>query len=145
MLNFTSWISTWNIDNVSSYLNSKQILATGICRSDDHVLSGAFTMPLPMVLGHEAAGVVESVGQGVTCVKPGISRDVFKTHSLYFIPHVTLQIQGCICFSCAPISAATVNTTPKALMMKKKFKTILCTCICFVLWWPCALVTHILW
>ncbi|XP_060103019.1 alcohol dehydrogenase 1A [Heteronotia binoei] len=48
-----------------------KILASGICRSDDHVLSGAFAMPLPMVLGHEAAGVVESVGEGVTCVKPG--------------------------------------------------------------------------
>ncbi|XP_015271452.1 PREDICTED: alcohol dehydrogenase 1A-like [Gekko japonicus] len=48
-----------------------KILATGICRTDDHVLSGAFAVPLPMVLGHEAAGVVESVGEGVTCVKPG--------------------------------------------------------------------------
>ncbi|XP_062992461.1 alcohol dehydrogenase 1A [Elgaria multicarinata webbii] len=48
-----------------------KILATGICRSDDHVISGAFAMPLPIVLGHEAAGVVESVGEGVTCVKPG--------------------------------------------------------------------------
>ncbi|XP_020671303.1 alcohol dehydrogenase 1A [Pogona vitticeps] len=48
-----------------------KILATGICRSDDHVISGAFAMPLPMILGHEAAGVVESVGEGVTCVKPG--------------------------------------------------------------------------
>lgn len=47
-------------------------MATGICRSDDHVISGAFAMPLPMVLGHEAAGVVESVGEGVTCVKPGM-------------------------------------------------------------------------
>ncbi|KAL8206840.1 UNVERIFIED_CONTAM: hypothetical protein K2H54_031333 [Gekko kuhli] len=48
-----------------------KILATGICRSDDHIISGAFTVPLPIVLGHEAAGVVESVGEGVTCVKPG--------------------------------------------------------------------------
>uniref|UniRef100_A0A670IXE2 alcohol dehydrogenase n=1 Tax=Podarcis muralis TaxID=64176 RepID=A0A670IXE2_PODMU len=48
-----------------------KILATGICRSDDHVISGAFAMPFPIVLGHEAAGVVESVGEGVTCVKPG--------------------------------------------------------------------------
>ncbi|KAM6439975.1 alcohol dehydrogenase 1 isoform 1-T2 [Liasis olivaceus] len=48
-----------------------KILATGICRSDDHVITGVFPMPLPMVLGHEAAGVVESVGEGVTCVKPG--------------------------------------------------------------------------
>lgn len=52
-----------------------QILATGICRSDDHVISGAFAMPLPMVLGHEAAGVVESVGEGVTSVKPGMIKE----------------------------------------------------------------------
>uniref|UniRef100_A0A8C8R9A2 Alcohol dehydrogenase 1 n=1 Tax=Pelusios castaneus TaxID=367368 RepID=A0A8C8R9A2_9SAUR len=48
-----------------------KILASGICRSDEHVMSGSFTQPFPIILGHEAAGVVESVGEGVTCVKPG--------------------------------------------------------------------------
>ncbi|XP_064366582.1 alcohol dehydrogenase 1-like isoform X1 [Dromaius novaehollandiae] len=48
-----------------------KILATGICRSDDHVVSGALIMPFPIIIGHEAAGVVESVGEGVTSVKPG--------------------------------------------------------------------------
>ncbi|XP_014375477.1 alcohol dehydrogenase 1C [Alligator sinensis] len=48
-----------------------KILATGICRSDDHVTAGLLTMPLPMILGHEAAGVVESTGEGVTSLKPG--------------------------------------------------------------------------
>ncbi|KAL2304870.1 hypothetical protein Nmel_006825, partial [Mimus melanotis] len=48
-----------------------KIMATGICRSDDHVITGALVMPFPIILGHEAAGVVESVGQGVTSVKPG--------------------------------------------------------------------------
>ncbi|KAM8808247.1 alcohol dehydrogenase 1-like [Eudromia elegans] len=48
-----------------------KILATGICRSDDHVINGALVMPLPIILGHEAAGVVESIGEGVTCVQPG--------------------------------------------------------------------------
>uniref|UniRef100_A0A8C9NGI5 alcohol dehydrogenase n=1 Tax=Serinus canaria TaxID=9135 RepID=A0A8C9NGI5_SERCA len=48
-----------------------KIMATGICRSDDHVVTGAMVMPFPIILGHEAAGVVESVGQGVTAVKPG--------------------------------------------------------------------------
>ncbi|XP_044285085.1 alcohol dehydrogenase 1B-like [Varanus komodoensis] len=48
-----------------------KILASGICRSDDHVLSGALQKTLPVILGHEAAGVVESIGEGVTSVKPG--------------------------------------------------------------------------
>ena len=47
------------------------MVATGICRSDDHVVSGTIMMPLPAILGHEAAGIVESVGEGVTTVKPG--------------------------------------------------------------------------
>ncbi|XP_054239297.1 alcohol dehydrogenase 1 isoform X2 [Indicator indicator] len=48
-----------------------KIVATGICRSDDHAITGAIVMPFPIILGHEAAGIVESVGQGVTSVKPG--------------------------------------------------------------------------
>lgn len=48
-----------------------KMVATGVCRSDDHVVSGTLVTPLPAVLGHEGAGIVESVGEGVTCVKPG--------------------------------------------------------------------------
>ncbi|XP_052538809.1 alcohol dehydrogenase 1 [Tympanuchus pallidicinctus] len=48
-----------------------KIVATGICRSDDHVVTGALTMPFPIILGHEAAGIVESVGDKVTSLKPG--------------------------------------------------------------------------
>nr|XP_006123942.1 alcohol dehydrogenase 1 isoform X2 [Pelodiscus sinensis]CCQ25767.1 alcohol dehydrogenase class I [Pelodiscus sinensis] len=48
-----------------------KIFATGICRSDEHVMSGALAQPFPIILGHESAGVVESVGEGVTSVKPG--------------------------------------------------------------------------
>ncbi|XP_072479578.1 alcohol dehydrogenase E chain-like isoform X1 [Notamacropus eugenii] len=48
-----------------------KIVATGICRSDDHVINGSFVQPLPIILGHEAAGIVESIGEGVTSVKPG--------------------------------------------------------------------------
>lgn len=48
-----------------------KMVATGICRSDDHVVSGHLACPLPMILGHEAAGIVESTGEGVTSVKPG--------------------------------------------------------------------------
>uniref|UniRef100_A0A4X1UH50 alcohol dehydrogenase n=2 Tax=Sus scrofa TaxID=9823 RepID=A0A4X1UH50_PIG len=48
-----------------------KMVATGICRSDDHVVRGSLVTPLPMILGHEAAGIVESIGEGVTTVKPG--------------------------------------------------------------------------
>jgi Zn-dependent alcohol dehydrogenase len=43
----------------------------GVCHSDLSVIDGGFPAPLPMVLGHEAAGVVEEVGPGVTSVAPG--------------------------------------------------------------------------
>ncbi|KAM4049021.1 alcohol dehydrogenase 1-like [Anomaloglossus baeobatrachus] len=49
-----------------------KIVATGICRSDEHVLSGAFAgVKFPIILGHEGAGIVESVGSSVTGIKPG--------------------------------------------------------------------------
>lgn len=47
------------------------MVATGICRSDDHAVTGSIVVPLPVILGHEAAGIVESIGEGVTTVKPG--------------------------------------------------------------------------
>ena len=43
----------------------------GLCHSDVHVSHGDLEARLPMVLGHEGAGVVEEVGPGVTRVKPG--------------------------------------------------------------------------
>uniref|UniRef100_A0A8C3B7L7 Alcohol dehydrogenase-like N-terminal domain-containing protein n=1 Tax=Cairina moschata TaxID=8855 RepID=A0A8C3B7L7_CAIMO len=51
---------------------SKQIVATGICRTDDHVVEGSFPdIDFPVIPGHEGAGIVESIGEGVTSVKPG--------------------------------------------------------------------------
>ncbi|KAM6221405.1 alcohol dehydrogenase E chain-like [Rhynchocyon petersi] len=48
-----------------------RIVATGICCSDYHVISGHLNLPLPAIIGHEAGGIVESIGEGVTTVKPG--------------------------------------------------------------------------
>jgi Zn-dependent alcohol dehydrogenase len=42
-----------------------RIEASGICRSDLSLLDGKWPAPLPMVLGHEGAGVIEGVGEGV--------------------------------------------------------------------------------
>lgn len=45
--------------------------ATGVCQSDMSVINGTLPIPLPTVLGHEGAGVVDQVGDGVTNVRPG--------------------------------------------------------------------------
>jgi alcohol dehydrogenase (nicotinoprotein) len=43
----------------------------GLCHSDLHVLHGDLEARMPMVLGHEGAGIIEEVGPGVTRVAPG--------------------------------------------------------------------------
>ena len=45
--------------------------AAGVCHSDLHFVEGLYPYPLPAVLGHESAGVVEHVGSEVRSVKPG--------------------------------------------------------------------------
>ncbi len=74
----------------------------GICGSDVHYWVngriGDFVVKAPMVLGHEAAGIVHQVGEGVTHLKPG---NCFKHHKSFFI-YFTLsnsvsQIRGSSC------------------------------------------------
>jgi S-(hydroxymethyl)glutathione dehydrogenase/alcohol dehydrogenase len=45
--------------------------AAGLCHSDLHFIEGSYPTPVPVVLGHESAGIVEAVGEDVTYVKPG--------------------------------------------------------------------------
>jgi Zn-dependent alcohol dehydrogenase len=45
--------------------------AVGVCRSDLHLLTGDTDHPLPVVAGHEGAGIVESIGEGVHNVSVG--------------------------------------------------------------------------
>ncbi|MEU6782656.1 S-(hydroxymethyl)mycothiol dehydrogenase [Nonomuraea angiospora] len=48
-----------------------QVQACGVCHTDLHYREGGISDDFPFLLGHEAAGVVESVGEGVTDVAPG--------------------------------------------------------------------------
>lgn len=48
-----------------------KVVATGVCHTDIVVRDGMLPTPLPVVLGHEGAGVVEKVGRAVSKVKPG--------------------------------------------------------------------------
>ncbi|HNH20054.1 MAG TPA: Zn-dependent alcohol dehydrogenase [Pseudomonadales bacterium] len=45
--------------------------AAGVCHSDLHFIDGHYPYPLPVIMGHESAGVVEAVGSDVTYVQPG--------------------------------------------------------------------------
>jgi aryl-alcohol dehydrogenase len=48
-----------------------EVVATGLCQTDVHVRNQELPVPLPLVLGHEGAGIVREVGVGVVSVAPG--------------------------------------------------------------------------
>jgi aryl-alcohol dehydrogenase len=64
-----------------------RIVATGVCHTDMVVRDQLFPTPLPIVLGHEGSGVVESVGSAVTTIVPG--------------DHVVMTYMSCgLCLPC---------------------------------------------
>jgi len=48
-----------------------RIAASGMCHSDEHLVTGDLPFGLPIIGGHEGAGVVEQVGEGVSWLAPG--------------------------------------------------------------------------
>ena len=48
-----------------------RIRASGLCHTDLEVIQGSLAYPMPIVLGHEGAGIVDEVGAGVARVRPG--------------------------------------------------------------------------
>jgi S-(hydroxymethyl)glutathione dehydrogenase / alcohol dehydrogenase len=66
-------VETIDIDEPGPYEVLVRTVASGVCHSDLHVVdgNGRFDLSDPLVLGHEAAGIVEQVGDSVTTVKPG--------------------------------------------------------------------------
>ena len=86
--------------------------AAGICASDHHVMKGTAIQPLPVVLGHEGAGTVSEIGEGVTTVKPG-DRCI-----LAFVAH---------CGNCRPCLTGNPNLCDKNLETGSRdvFKTFL--------------------
>jgi len=59
--------------------------AAGLCHSDDHIQKGDAPMRMPVVGGHEGAGIVESVGPSVTRVKVG-DHDLLVHPRLWQVP-----------------------------------------------------------
>ena len=67
----------WEVEEVElDKPKAKEVLvkltASGLCHSDEHLVTGDLPMPLPVVGGHEGAGVVVEVGEGVTDVAEGL-------------------------------------------------------------------------
>lgn len=64
-----------------------RIVACGVCHTDMVMQAGALPVPFPGVLGHEGAGIVDAIGEGVTHVVPG--------------DHVLLSFSSCgMCSAC---------------------------------------------
>jgi S-(hydroxymethyl)glutathione dehydrogenase/alcohol dehydrogenase len=66
----------WTVEDVElGAPHEREILvrltASGLCHSDDHARTGDIHIELPVVGGHEGAGIVEEVGPGVSRLKPG--------------------------------------------------------------------------
>jgi S-(hydroxymethyl)glutathione dehydrogenase / alcohol dehydrogenase len=80
-----------------------RVAANGVCHSDLHVMTGDMRMPLPIVLGHEGAGIVAEVGPGVTSVRAG--------------DHVVLSFQPVCgtCYACTQGRPNLCETRPKAM------------------------------
>lgn len=66
-------------------------VACGVCRSDLHFVDGAYPTPLPAIPGHEAAGIVEAVGDEVRTVRVG---DAVVTCLSAFCGHCEFCVTG---------------------------------------------------
>jgi S-(hydroxymethyl)glutathione dehydrogenase/alcohol dehydrogenase len=68
----TGWeIVDLQLDEPKAHEVRVKFAAAGLCHSDDHITQGDAPVRLPIVGGHEGAGVVESVGPDVRRVRPG--------------------------------------------------------------------------
>ena len=92
-----------------------RMVATGICHTDIAVKEQAVTLPLPMVLGHEGAGIVEAVGSGVSHLKVGdhvvlsgdscgVCRQCHAGKPSYCAEFVERNLTGCRVDGSAPAS-----------------------------------------
>ena len=68
-----------------------KLVASGVCHSDLHFMKGEMYCAMPVVVGHEGAGIVEKVGANVTNVKTG---QRVLIHAVLTCGHCTACRQG---------------------------------------------------
>ena len=77
-----------------------KVAAAGVCHSDFHIMKGEWAWPMPAILGHEGAGIVERVGPGVTPRQAGsisypeLSGELRHLSLLHHRPARTVQRSG---------------------------------------------------
>ena len=101
-----------------------RIVASGICASDLHVMHGANFRPLPIILGHEGAGIVEDVGEGVPDIKKGdhvIISLAPACGSCFFLRQrqARTSVSACPTAARAPCSMAPSGCTRQARHLRK--------------------------
>jgi S-(hydroxymethyl)glutathione dehydrogenase/alcohol dehydrogenase len=64
-------LTTIHVDDPEPHEVRVAVTHVGLCHSDLHYMTGTVPADLPIVVGHEVAGVVESVGTAVTTLRPG--------------------------------------------------------------------------
>jgi S-(hydroxymethyl)glutathione dehydrogenase / alcohol dehydrogenase len=84
--------------------------AAGLCHSDLHFIESAVQRPLPVILGHEAAGVVEQVGDEVRTVKPG---DHVITCLSVFCGHCEACLTGHLSLCTSPETKRSSDEAPR--------------------------------
>lgn len=64
-------LTTIRVDDPEPHEVRVAVTSVGLCHSDLHYMTGTVPTDLPVVVGHEFAGIVEAVGTGVTSLRPG--------------------------------------------------------------------------
>lgn len=106
-----------------------KMVATGICHTDLHNITGVMPVPGPIVLGHEGAGIVEKVGSNVTEVKPGDKVVLAVTPSCGKC-HACLTGKSYICERVLPTAMATGCMADGTKRLKRKNGEELCHFMC---------------
>ncbi|WP_442114188.1 Zn-dependent alcohol dehydrogenase [Pseudomonas sp. NUPR-001] len=91
-------------------------VAVGMCHSDLHFVDGLYPFPAPVVLGHEAAGVVEAVGSDVHTVKPG---DHVVTCLSAFCGHCAHCVTGHLSLCVSPETKRGPEEAPRLSLAQK--------------------------
>ena len=91
-----------------------QVKAAGVCLTDYHIMNGDWPLPLPMVLGHEAAGIVVELGPGVHQRQEGRPRHLLVPAPLRPLPLLLAGPHGALQRPQRQRRAGACTTAPRA-------------------------------